>query len=75
MADSDAVVQKVYEECLQAPQNHLFSNDDLQDMVPGRDLQKTLMVINSLLQRGLLKTLKQGEATVFRVVKKEEADK
>jgi DNA-directed RNA polymerase III subunit RPC6 len=68
--------ERVYEQCLQAPSDYLFSVDELQEMTPGKtNLEVASRVINELLVRRQLQTLTQGGASVFRAVPKDVIEK
>ena len=71
-----AFAEKVYEQCLQAPSDYLFSVDELQELTPGKNnLDITSKVINELLRTRQLQTLTQGGASVFKAVPKEVIEK
>ena len=72
---TEDLAKYLYEQCLQAPSDHLFNNADLLEYLPRPDKKLLVEVNNYLLSRGLLRALRQGDAVVYKVVKKEEADK
>ncbi|PWW75639.1 RNA polymerase Rpc34 [Tuber magnatum] len=72
----DAMARAVYEQCLQAPSDYLFSVSELQDLVPGKNnLELTQKVLNELLRTRSLSALTRGSQTVFRSVPKDFAEK
>jgi len=72
----DAMAKAVYEQCLQAPSDYLFSVSELQDLVPGKNnLELTQKILNELLRTRSLSALTRGSQTVFRSVPKDFADK
>ncbi|KAL7275086.1 34-kDa subunit of RNA polymerase III (C) [Rhizina undulata] len=75
-ATIENIAASVYEQCLQAPSDYLFSIPELQQMVPGKNnAEVTTQVINELLSSRSFTALKQGNHTVFRVLAKDFADK
>jgi DNA-directed RNA polymerase III subunit RPC6 len=68
--------EKVYEQCLQAPRDYLFSVDELQEMTPGKGgLELASRVINELLRSRQLQPLTQGSQSVFKAVPKDVIEK
>lgn len=72
----DTLAAAVYETCLKAPSDQLFSIAELQNMVPGKpSLEATQRVLNELLRTRSLSALTQGNQTVFKAAPKDYADK
>ncbi|KAF3925233.1 hypothetical protein ABW20_dc0104815 [Dactylellina cionopaga] len=74
MADLQALARTVYDACITNHQK-LYSSGELLGYIPKRDPQVLLDTINELLGRGYLKTLKQGDAFVYRFVTKDAVDR
>lgn len=75
-ATVDTLAAAVYETCLKAPSDQLFSIAELQNMVPGKpSLEATQRVLNELLRTRSLSALTQGNQTVFKAAPKDYADK
>lgn len=74
MSDLQALARTIYETC---STNHekLYTSNELLSYIPKRDAQVLLSTINELLGRGYLKTLKQGDAFVYRFVSKDAVDR
>lgn len=72
----DTLAAAVYESCLKAPSDQLFSISELQGMVPGKNnLEVTQRVLNELLRTRSLSALTQGNQTVFKAAARDYADK
>lgn len=72
----DTLAAAVYESCLKAPSDQLFSISELQSMVPGKNnLEVTQRVLNELLRTRSLSALTQGNQTVFKAAARDYADK
>ncbi|KAF3913833.1 hypothetical protein ABW21_db0201940 [Orbilia brochopaga] len=74
MADLQPLARSVYETCIGEP-NKLYSSNDILAYIPRRDTQALLETVNELLGLGYLKTLKQGDAFVYRFVTKDAVDR
>ncbi|RVD87027.1 uncharacterized protein DFL_005276 [Arthrobotrys flagrans] len=74
MSDLQAVARKIYDAC---GHNHqkLYTSDELLPFVPSRDQLELVTIINELLGRGYIRTLKQGDAYVYKFVSKDEVDR
>ena len=59
------------------PSDKLWTQDDFLslDVIPNKDMEKLLETVQLMLQQGLLKMLTKGTATVWRLVKREDAAK
>lgn len=72
----DSLAATVYEACLKAPSDQLFSIAELQNMVPGKpNIEAIQRVLNELLRTRSLSALTQGNQTVFKAAPKDYADK
>ncbi|KAK6344711.1 34-kDa subunit of RNA polymerase III (C) [Orbilia javanica] len=74
MSDLQAVARKVYDTCSPNHQK-LYTSSELLPLIPNRDQHELLATINELLGRGYIKTLKQGDAFVYRFITKDEVDR
>ncbi|KAF3932760.1 hypothetical protein ABW19_dt0206237 [Dactylella cylindrospora] len=74
MSDLQALAKSVYDACILDPQK-LYTSNEILTHIPKRDPQILLETINELLGRGYLKTLKQGDAYIYRFVTKDAVDR
>ncbi|KAI9830547.1 MAG: hypothetical protein M1819_005505 [Sarea resinae] len=73
----EGLKEAVYARCAQAPDENLFSQNDIFEMgiIPGKNANDLMRVMQGLIDDGLFKMLVQDGGVVWKLVKKEDAAK